>query len=389
MSVGRLLAFFGVVFTVSSAIHYYLWARLVRDVAWPAPHGRTLGWLLALLAVVVPLSIPLSRYLPREVASPIYWVLFTWLGLMFLLFALLVPADLLRGIAWIIERLAGGPVDPERRLFLARVFGGVVGVGALGLGGYGLFSVLRPIEVKPVRVALSELPAALSGFVIAQITDVHVGPTIGRAFIEELVDKTNAMQPDIVAITGDLVDGSVETLGPLVAPLARLKARHGVYFVTGNHEYFSGADAWVRHLESLGIKVLRNERVSIDRDGVGLDLAGVDDPTGGNFLPDHGPDLARALAGRDTARPLILLAHQPKAIHEAAAHGVALQISGHTHGGQIFPFGLLVPLQQPYVAGLHRHRDTAIYVSRGTGYWGPPMRVGAPAELTRLELVRA
>lgn len=389
MSVGRLLTFFGVVFTVSSAIHYYLWARLVRDVGWPAPHGRTLGWLLAGLAIVLPLSIPLSRFLPRDLASPLYWILFTWLGLMFLLFALLVPADLLRGIAWVIERLAGGPVDPERRLFLSRVFGGVVGVGALGLGGWGLFSALRPIQTRPVQVPLRDLPDPFAGFVIAQLTDVHVGPTIGRSFIEELVAKTNAMEPDIVAITGDLVDGSVEALGPLVEPLSRLKARHGVYFVTGNHEYFSGADAWVAHLASLGVKVLRNERVTIERDGAALDLAGVDDPTGGNFLPDHGPDLARAVAGRDPTRHLVLLAHQPRQIHEAADHGVSLQISGHTHGGQIFPFSLLVPLQQPYVAGLHFHRDTAIYVSRGTGYWGPPMRIGAPAELTRIELVRA
>ena len=265
MSVGRLLTFFGVVFTVSSAIHYYLWARLVRDVQWPAGQGRALGWLLAGLAIVLPLSIPLSRFLPRDLASPLYWILFTWLGLMFLLFALLVPADLLRGIAWVIERLAGGPVDPERRLFLSRVFGGVVGVGALGLGGWGLFSALRPIQTRPVQVPLRDLPDPFAGFVIAQLTDVHVGPTIGRGFIEELVAKTNAMEPDIVAITGDLVDGSVEALGPLVEPLSRLKARHGVYFVTGNHEYFSGADAWVAHLATLGVKVLRNERVTIER----------------------------------------------------------------------------------------------------------------------------
>lgn len=387
MSVTRLVMFFGVVLGVSSAIHYYIWARLVRDIAWPAPYGTTLGWILTLLAVLLPLSIPLARLLPRDLASPLYWILFTWLGLMFLLFALLVPADLLRGLAWVIERLSGGPVDPARRLFLARVFGGVVGVGALALGGFGLYSVLRPIETRRVRVPLSDLPAPLSGMVIAQITDVHVGPTIGRAFLDELVAKTNAMEPDIIAITGDLVDGSVEQLGPLVEPLARLKARHGVFFVTGNHEYFSGADAWVAHLASLGIRVLRNERVTIEHAGAALDLAGVDDPTGRNFLPDHGTDLARALAGRDPARPVVLLAHQPRQIHEAASHGVSLQISGHTHGGQIFPFSLLVPLQQPYVAGLHRHGETAIYVSRGTGYWGPPMRVGAPAELTRLELV--
>lgn len=389
MSLGRLLVFVTVVLSVSGAIHYYLWARLVRDVGWPAPYGLYLKWALVALAVSFPLFLPVSRALPRELATPLAYLVYGWLGLMFLLFALLVPADLIRGLAWLIERLAGAPVDPERRQFLARLFGGLVGVGALGSAAYGVVSVLRPIAVKPVEVPLARLPEAFHGFVIAQITDVHVGPTIGRAFLEDLVERTNAIEPDVVAITGDLVDGSVERLGPLLAPLARLRARHGVYFVTGNHEYFSGADAWVRHLATLGVRVLRNERVSIERGGAALDLAGVDDPTGGNFLPDHGPDLARALAGRDRERPLVLLAHQPRQIHEAAEHGVSLQLSGHTHGGQIFPFSLLVPLQQPFVAGLHRLRDTAIYVSRGTGYWGPPMRVGAPAELTRIELRRA
>lgn len=386
MSLGRLLVFFTVVLAVSGAIHYYLWVRLVRDIGWPAPYNKLLTGALLGLAVAFPLFVPLSRALPREVATPIAYVVYGWLGLMFLLFVLLIPADLIRFLAGLRERLGAFPPDPERRQFLARVLGGLVGAGAFGAAGYGVYSVTRPIAVKPVEVPLARLPAAFDGFVIAQITDVHVGPTIGRAFLEELVDKTNALDPDIIAITGDLVDGSVERLGPLLAPLARLRARHGVYFVTGNHEYFSGADAWVRYLGTLGVRVLRNERVAIEQNGSAIDLAGIDDPTGGNFLPDHGPDLARALAGRDRERLVVLLAHQPRQVREAAEHGVALQLSGHTHGGQIFPFSLLVPLQQPYVAGLHRHGDTTIYVSRGTGYWGPPMRVGAPAELTRIEL---
>jgi predicted MPP superfamily phosphohydrolase len=387
MSLTRMLVFLGLVLSVSAGIHYYLWARLVRDIGWPAPWERVLGWGVLLLALALPLFLLASRALPREVASPISWVVYTWLGLMFLLFVLLIPADLVRGLAWLIERIAGAPADPARRQFLARLFGGIVGAGALGAAGYGIWSVMRPIAVKPVKVPLAGLPDPFAGFVIAQITDVHVGPTIGKSFIEELVAKTNAMEPDLVAITGDLVDGTVERLGPLLEPLSRLKAKHGVYFVTGNHEYFSGAAEWVSHLATLGVRVLRNERVSIERDGAALDLAGIDDPTGGNFLPDHGPDLAGALAGRDASRLLLLLAHQPRQVHEAAEHGVALQLSGHTHGGQIFPFNFLVPLQQPFVAGLHRVRDTAIYVSRGTGYWGPPKRFGAPSEITRIRLV--
>lgn len=389
MPLSRMLVFLGLVLAVSAGIHYYLWARLVRDIGWPEPYGRMLGWAVVLLACSFPLLLPAARVLPREVSGPLSWLVYTWLGLMFLLFALLVPADLVRGLTSLIGRLFDAPADPERRQFMARMFGGVVGTGAIGAGGFGIYSVMRPIAIKPVRVALAGLPGPFAGFVIAQITDVHVGPTIGRAFLEDLVARTNAMQPDLIAITGDLVDGTVEQLGPLLEPLSRLRARHGVYFVTGNHEYFSGAAAWVEHLGTLGVRVLRNERVSIERDGAALDLAGIDDPTGGNFLPDHGPDLARAVAGRDPTRLLLLLAHQPRQVDDAADHGVALQLSGHTHGGQIFPFNLLVPLQQPYVAGLHRHRNTAIYVSRGTGYWGPPMRVGAPAELTRIELAHA
>ena len=243
---------------------------------------------------------------------------------------------------------------------------------------------------------MRRLPHGMSGYTIVQLSDVHVGPTIGLDFIEQLVATTNALSPDLVVITGDLVDGSVQELGALVAPLAKLRARDGVYFVTGNHEYYSGADSWIKQLKALGVRVLRNERVAIraashdgSQNGEGFDLAGVDDWTAHTFGNGHGMDLDRALSGRDQERVLVLLAHQPKAIFQAARAGVDLQLSGHTHGGQLFPFNFLVRLQQPYVDGLHAHGDTLIYVSRGTGYWGPPMRVGAPAEVTHLELVRA
>jgi uncharacterized protein len=191
----------------------------------------------------------------------------------------------------------------------------------------------------------------------------------------------NALRPDLVAGTGDLVDGSVRELGRAVAHLGRLQARHGVYFVTGNHEYYSGAEEWVAHLETLGIKPLRNEHVRIGDEG-GFDLAGIDDHSAR-------PDLKKALGGRDASRACVLLAHQPRGIELADELGVDLQLSGHTHGGQMFPWNLLVRLQQPFVAGLHKLRRAQIYVSCGTGYWGPPMRVGAPAEITEIELVDA
>jgi predicted MPP superfamily phosphohydrolase len=252
------------------------------------------------------------------------------------------------------------------------------------LAGFAVWSAGRGPKVKDVEVPMAKLPPGADGMTIVQLTDIHVGPTIGREYIEELVRRTNALEPDVIAITGDLVDGSVAQLGEAVAPLAQLRARYGVYFVTGNHEYYAGAVSWVRYLETLGIRVLRNERVTIGDGEHVIDLAGVDDwhATGGG----HGPDLPRALAGRDRRRACVLLAHQPKQIGEAAALGVDLQLSGHTHGGQIWPFGYLVYLQQPYIAGLVRHAGAWLYVSRGSGWWGPPMRLNAPSEITRVVL---
>jgi predicted MPP superfamily phosphohydrolase len=238
---------------------------------------------------------------------------------------------------------------------------------------------------KSVEVPLARLSTRFDGLKIVQLSDVHIGPTLGASFMRAVVEQTNALGPDIVAITGDLVDGSVENLGEAVSELRHLRATHGVYFVTGNHEYYSGADPWCRFLEGLGIVVLRNERVSIGEGDEGFDLVGIDDFQAGRF-EGHGPDLPRALAGRDASRELILLAHQPKAVHEAQEPGVGLQLSGHTHGGQIWPFNWLVKLAQPAVQGLSWFEKTALYVSSGTGYWGPPMRLGTKAEVTEIVL---
>jgi predicted MPP superfamily phosphohydrolase len=242
--------------------------------------------------------------------------------------------------------------------------------------------------VKKVEVGLTRLPGALGGFKIAQLSDLHIGPTLGREWLTDVVARTNALEPDIVAITGDLVDGSVSELGEHVAPLGDLRAKHGVYFVTGNHEYYSGVDAWIARLRELGVRVLRNERVSIGDGEASFDLAGIDDYRAKDFGNGHGADLDKAIAGRDPARELVLLAHQPKAALEAATKGVGLQLSGHTHGGQIFPWGFFVRLDQHFVAGLDKVGDLLLYTSSGTGYWGPPMRVGAPPEITLLQLSR-
>ena len=372
---------------VMGSAHRYVWARLVRDAALPSPWGRVATVAIVVLFILLMGGFMVSRMLPRAVASPFMWVAYTWLGILFFMVMALGVSDLARVITLRIQG-AGAIDDPERRQAISRMFAGGAAILGLGASAMGVASALSPVAVKKVRVAIDRLSRAASGTRIVQITDVHIGPTIGRGFIEDVVARINALKPDVVAITGDLVDGSVKELAEHVAPLAKLEAKHGVYFVTGNHEYYSGVDEWIAHLRTLGVKVLRNERVRIGGEH-GFDLAGIDDHSSDSYGKGHGSDLKRALEGRDGERACVLLAHQPRGIELADELGVDLQLSGHTHGGQMFPWNLAVRLQQPFVAGLHRLTRAQIYVSKGTGYWGPPMRVGAPAEITEIELVSA
>jgi predicted MPP superfamily phosphohydrolase len=254
----------------------------------------------------------------------------------------------------------------------------------------GFVNARRRAGVRRVDVPVPGLPAALHGLTIVQITDLHVGATIKRPYIERVVDAVNALEPDIIAVTGDLVDGSVRDLGHHTEPLGRLTARYGAYFVTGNHEYYSGVFDWVREMRRLGIAVLLNEHVVVRHAGVPVVVAGITDFSGGYFHASHRSDPAAALAGAPSdAGFRLLLAHQPRSAFAAAPLGYDLQLSGHTHGGQIFPWKYLVRLQQPYTAGLHRRDALWVYISRGTGYWGPPKRLGAPSEITCLRLVAA
>jgi len=247
---------------------------------------------------------------------------------------------------------------------------------------------VRP-HIVDVPIALARLPAGLAGFTIVQITDVHVGPTVGRGFVADVVRRVNELAPDLVAITGDLVDGPAAIFRRGVEPLADLRSRYGTFYVTGNHEYYSGVHDWLPILRDVGLRVMRNERVAIDRDGARFDLAGIDDHDSHRWR-GHGPDLDRALAGRDPSRPVVLLAHQPRQVHAARRHGVDLQLSGHTHGGQIWPWHHAAKLQQGgLLAGLYTIDETQLYVSRGTGYVGPPVRIRAPAEITRIVLTCA
>jgi predicted MPP superfamily phosphohydrolase len=381
--------FFSVMLSLMGAVHYYIWTRLVRDLALPLGVHRGLSAVL----LVLYLAVPASFFVWRSGAAwtkALVWIAAVWMGMLLLLLVTLATADALRGLLLVAAHLGGnGEVDPERRALLSRFLGVAVAVAAGGLGVFAVRSGLARVALREVNVTLDRLPKELHGLTIAQLTDVHAGPTIGREFIERIVEQTNAIEPDVIAITGDLVDGSVEELREHVAPLSKLKARYGVYFVTGNHEYYSGAEAWCEELGRLGIRVLRNERVSIGDGDVSFDLAGIDDHQAAQFGNGHGADLPRALAGRDPSRELVLLAHQPRAVFDAQKHGVGLQLSGHTHGGQLWPWRYLVRLQQPVVSGLARFGKTLIYVSNGTGYWGPPMRLSAPAEITKVTLSAA
>ncbi|MFF8832809.1 metallophosphoesterase [Streptomyces sp. NPDC015131] len=291
-----------------------------------------------------------------------------------------------------------GPEQPERpgapgagrpglgrRLFLGRTVGALAGATSLGTVAHGMSVALGDPMIKRVPITLSKVDARLAGLRIAVVSDIHLGPLLGRAHTERVVRMVNALQPDLVTIVGDLADGTAAQLGPAARPLRGLESRYGSFFVTGNHEYlYDGVEDWLDEMRNVGVRPLVNERVEIRHNGAFLDLAGVEDLAGEES--GRGPDLARALAGRDTARPVVLLAHQPVFAGEAARHGVDLQLSGHTHGGQMFPLTAVTALANPVSSGLGRVDDTTLYVTNGAGFFGPPLRVGVPADISLLEL---
>jgi predicted MPP superfamily phosphohydrolase len=384
--VPRIIVFAGLATLILFGLHYYIYERLVRYLSLGQNEQRMLKLALCAMFALLWIALPFSRLLRIHATRPLLYASFIWLGVLVMFAVVLLFGDVTRLFLFALHRLKNSPPDPQRRLWLQRVLG-VATIGMTGaLSGYALWQGMRKVAVKRVQVAIRRLPPALHGFRVAQLTDLHIGPTLSGQWLQQVVEQVNALGADVVAITGDLVDGPVEALRQQIAPLRQLKAPHGVYFVTGNHEYYAGVDEWLTELRSLGIRVLRNERVTVQKGGAALDIAGIDDHHSA-VHPGHGPDLPRALAGRDAERPVVLLAHQPIAVEEAAGLDVDLQLSGHTHGGQLWPWGYFVRLQQPYIAGLHRVGKTLLYVSCGTGYWGPPMRLGAPAEITDLTLI--
>ncbi|RVX45754.1 hypothetical protein EDD27_8570 [Nonomuraea polychroma] len=426
--------------------HYYLWHRMVRSTTGPGRLRKALTWGMVGLFVLVVGTFVGTR---MELGSGLAWPGYVWLALLFYLVLFFVVLEVPRAVAGVFLRRAerkraaapeltpkrkrapepeltpepvavlastAAPVVEEtapvetvppaegaapveqvaekiappaplsRRLFLGRATAAVAGLGALSTVGYGITSALGDPVIERVKVTLPKLDPRLGGLRFAVVSDIHLGPLTGKAHTERIVRMINGLEADVVAIVGDLVDGSVAELGALARPLKNLESRYGAYFVTGNHEYFSpgGFAEWIEELGQLGVRPLRNERVEIRHQGAVLDLAGVNDLNGTS--QGDGPDFGKALGNRDTSRSTVLLAHQPVQVGEAARHGVDLQLSGHTHGGQMAPFSLVVGLQQPVVSGLATVDGVQVYVTRGAGFWGPPVRVGAPPEVTMLEL---
>jgi predicted MPP superfamily phosphohydrolase len=360
---------------------YIGWRLLPALVA--GPFGLAVGILgLILACLVIPLSVNTRAMPNRKIADRIAWVGLTFMGFFSTLFVMTV----LRDVALLIAHIA---LSADRALALRSPTAyGVLGISLLfTLIG---FAIARRPRLVEIDVPITNLPPALQGFSIAQISDLHVGPTIKRGFVERIVARVNHVNADMIAITGDLVDGSVKDLSAHTAPLAGLTARHGVYFVTGNHEYYSGEMTWTAELRRLGLTVLKNQHVTLRHNGATLVLAGVTDYSAHHFDPAQRSDPAAALAGAPAdAGAKILLAHQPSTAEAAEAAGYDLQISGHTHGGQFWPWSFFVRYFQPFVSGLNRLKSLSIYVSVGTGYWGPPNRFIVPAEITRLRLVAA
>ena len=393
-------------FLISGLLHAWVGWRIAPALAGFeafALAGTWFGVLLVVSALLMPMGLVARRFAGGAVA-----VLLTWLGLISMgLFSSLFVLTLLRDaalvLAWgavVIGAWAGLDAAGLDALLAALQRWSALAVPALGLlvTAWGFWNARRTARVVQVEVPIAGLPAALHGFTVAQISDIHVGPTIKHAYLSRIVARVNALEADMVAITGDLVDGRVADLQRHVQPLALLKSTHGTFFVTGNHEYYSGAHAWIDELRRLGLTVLMNEHVVLTHPGVGLGqaggdsaqmvVAGVADFTAHHFDKAHRSDPAAALRGAPgEATMRMLLAHQPRSAHAASDAGFDLQLSGHTHGGQFWPWNHFVQFQQPFTAGLNKLKGLWVYTNSGTGYWGPPKRFGVPSEITHLRLV--
>jgi uncharacterized protein len=392
------VSFFVLVVVVLSLMYGYIGWRLIVPAAFALPVNILL-WLSLVVLLILPFIPVVTRMhsMNSGWANLLAWVAYLSFGFVTVLFAFVAARDIIWLAAMVVHKVThlfgsivsdGSLVDEERRRFLTNATNlGLLGITG-ALTGYGFFQATRTPKIVRVDLPVANLPEGLNGYTIAQISDLHVSHTIRRDFVQAVVDEVNKLKPDMVALTGDLVDGTVDQLRDDVAPIADLNAPDGRYFITGNHEYYSGVDQWILETKRLGFDVLLNEHRVIEHNGTKLLLGGVTDYSGGAFRADHKSDPQKAISGAPACDFKVLLAHQPLSINAAEEAGFDYVLSGHTHGGQYFPYHFLVGLFQPYVSGLHEHFMTRIYVSRGTGYWGPQLRIGAPSEITLHRLVR-
>ncbi len=393
----RFLVFFLVWFSVLGVAHWYVGRRIIRTANFTV-RARRIAWLVVTAVLLIP-SITFFLFVNRaqgawlDTAS---WVSYVVLGFFTLVLTFIILRDVVLLLAKVIDRLRSTfsptqeqQVDTERRRFIIHASNLAILGASAAAAGYGFYQAYRRASIEEVEVLLPNLPEPFEGFRILQFSDLHVGPTIKRAYVEKVVEQIAGTNADMIAFTGDLVDGSVAWLKDDVAPLRELKAPYGKFLVTGNHEYYSGVKEWTKEAGRLGFDVLMNEHRIVMRNGEGIVLAGVTDYGAHEFTPDQASDPLWAVATSPNELVRILLAHQPRSITAATKAKIDLQLSGHTHGGQYFPGDYLARLAQPYIKGLHKHEETQIYVNRGIGYWGPPIRIGSPPELTVIILRRA
>jgi predicted MPP superfamily phosphohydrolase len=385
MYVLRIALFLAIVLVVVVGGHVYLYRRMFRDTT----SDRRVRRLGAIALAVAGASLFFARSVFARFHTPwgdaLAFAAWCWMGGGLYLGMSLAAFHLWRRVdGWRRSRAGASPVSPERRQFLARAAVGGAGLVAAGFSAYGVRRAFAPPVIDEVSVRLPRLHRAFDGLRIVQVSDVHIGDVLGRPFLEDMVRRCNALKPDLVAVTGDLVDGRVDRLAPTISALQDLRSRWGTYFITGNHEYYSGDLEWCAALERMGLTVLRNRTVTLRDGDARLDLVGVDDY--GQRERARGWDLGAAVAGRDPEHPAVLLAHQPRAVEDGVEKGIGLQLSGHTHGGQMFPITGLVTALWTYSAGLYRVGDGHVYVNRGTGFWGPPMRIGSPPEIAAITL---
>ena len=383
------ILFFSAVTVVVLSVHYYLWLRLIKDTGLNNLYKNIGAYLFLGLTLSLPMALLADRILPYKYSFALLWLSYFWIGIMMLLFFLLISIDMIKTAIYIFQRFtqAGEEItNPGRRAFISGMTASAASLIVFISSGIGVKNYYSSAVVKKFRVPLEDLPEVFKGFKIVQISDLHLGQMMTKKILEKIVDQVNSLRPDLIAITGDLADGSTTRLLNQAVPLKNLKAKDGVYFVTGNHEYYSGVENWTSAIKNMGIAVLNNQNIKIRKKDDFFYLAGVTDHGGKNFGREHAADFKKALHGLEKSKKKILLAHQPIAVQEASEYGTDLILSGHTHGGQIWPFNYLVYLQQPFLKGFYDYKGTKLYVNQGTGCWGPPIRLGSKNEITQIML---